>query len=286
MPAGSPKPLTQDWILPYRYQRIEQQLLARERHDLASMRELQNDVKSDAMLRLWPHLLRAQPQHPLASAAMATLQGFDGFMRADQAAPLIGAVWADELARGIIAPRIGEARFKALYGKRDFRAGLEGMLERNDLWWCGQAGCPAAASQALDRALERIAATQGKDVSKWQWGKTHAARSTHRPFGQVAALARWFNVEVPSAGDGYTVNVGQYHANEADGPFMNRHAASLRALYDLSDLEQSVFIYQTGQSGLVHSARYRDMASEWATGQYRPLRFKPAKWVHQLTLGP
>ncbi len=286
VPAGSPKPLTQDWILPYRYQRIEQQLLARERHDLASMRELQNDVKSDAMLRLWPHLLRAQPQHPLASAAMATLQGFDGFMRADQAAPLIGAVWADELARGIIAPRIGEARFKALYGKRDFRAGLEGMLERNDLWWCGQAGCPAAASQALDRALERIAATQGKDVSKWQWGKTHAARSTHRPFGQVAALARWFNVEVPSAGDGYTVNVGQYHANEADGPFMNRHAASLRALYDLSDLEQSVFIYQTGQSGLVHSARYRDMASEWATGQYRPLRFKPAKWVHQLTLGP
>ena len=67
---------------------------------------------------------------------------------------------------------------------------------------------------------------------------------------------------------------------------MNRHAASLRALYDLSDLEQSVFIYQTGQSGLVHSSRYRDMASEWATGQYRPLRFKPAKWVHQLTLGP
>jgi penicillin amidase len=67
---------------------------------------------------------------------------------------------------------------------------------------------------------------------------------------------------------------------------MNRHAASLRALYDLSDLEQSMFIYQTGQSGAVHSARYRDMAQAWASGGYRPLQFKPAKWAHQLTLAP
>jgi penicillin G amidase len=285
-PPGRPDPLTQDWILPYRYQRIEQQLLARAQHDMASMRELQNDVKSEAMLRLWPHLLQSQAQHPLAAAAMAALQGFDGHMRADQAAPLIGAVWADELARGLISPRIGEARFKALYGKRDFRAGLEGMLERNDLWWCGQAGCQAASSRALERALDRIAGVQGQDVGRWRWGQVHAARSAHRPLGQVAALARWFNVQVPSAGDGYTVNVGQYHANEADGPFMNRHAASLRALYDLSDPEQSVFIYQTGQSGVVHDPRYRNMASEWAAGQYRPLQFNPPRWAHELKLTP
>ncbi len=281
-----PDPLTQDWILPYRHQRIEQQLLARERHDMASMRELQNDIKSDAMLRLWPHLLRAQSQHPLAAAAMASLQGFDGTMRTDHAAPLIGAVWVDELARGLIVPRIGEARFKALYGKRDFRAGLEGMLERDDHWWCGPAGCQTAVTQALDRALERIVAQQGRDVSRWQWGQAHVARSTHRPLGQVAPLARWFNVQVPSAGDGYTVNVGQYHANETDGPFMNRHAASLRALYDLSDPEQSVFIYQTGQSGVVHDSRYRNMATEWATGKYRPLQFNPPRWAHELVLKP
>jgi penicillin amidase len=60
----------------------------------------------------------------------------------------------------------------------------------------------------------------------------------------------------------------------------------MRAVYDLSDLEQSVFIYQTGQSGLVFSSRYRDMADEWASGRYRPLQFKPAKWAHELTLRP
>ena len=56
----------------------------------------------------------------LAPAALATLKGFDGNMRADSAAPLVFAYWADELTRGLIGPKLGDARFKALYGKRTF----------------------------------------------------------------------------------------------------------------------------------------------------------------------
>lgn len=281
-----PHHLTQDWILPYRHRRIVERLAEHERHDLASMREIQNDVRSDAMLKLWPTLLQARPRHPLGEAAMAQLRGFDGAMRADQAAPLIGAVWVDEWVRGVIAPRMGSDLFKSLYGKRDFRAGVEGIIERNDPFWCGAAGCSAASTAALERALDRIAAWQGHDVSRWHWGEAHVARSAHRPFDRVYALARLFNVERPTPGDSYTVNVGQYHLSEGSAPFANRHAASLRAIYDLSDPERSVFIYQTGQSGVVFSSRYRDMASEWATGQYRALQFKPPVWRHELTLKP
>jgi penicillin G amidase len=82
------------------------------------------------------------------------------------------------------------------------------------------------------------------------------------------------------------VNVGQYWANDAVMPFATRHAASMRAVYDLSDPEKSQFIYQTGQSGLVFSARYRDMANEWAQVQYRPLQLSPQSWTHQATLVP
>ena len=102
----------------------------------------------------------------------------------------------------------------------------------------------------------------------------------------MPALARFFDVSVPSHGDTYTVNVGQYNAGEAKGPFVNRHAASLRAVYDLVDLEQSRFIYQTGQSGLVFSPRYRDMSAAWAQTAYRPLQSGSARAVHQLTLTP
>jgi penicillin amidase len=82
------------------------------------------------------------------------------------------------------------------------------------------------------------------------------------------------------------VNVGQYWLNDEKHPFANRHAASLRAVYDLSNLENSQFIYQTGQSGLAYSDRYADMAEEWAQVKYRPLQMKPAAVKHMLLLDP
>ena len=281
-----PHHLTQDWILPYRHDRIVSGLQAQDKHDMASMQALQTDIHSEAMLRLKPYLLNTQSQHPLAAEALNMVRAFDGRMRAELAAPLIMAVWVDELTRLLVQPQIGATKFQSLYGKRDFRLGLEGMLARHDARWCTQAGCAAMSTQALDRALERIASWQGRTVSQWQWGEAHKARSMHRPFDKVAALTRLFNVEVPSSGDNYTVNVGQYHPSEAVAPFANRHSASLRAVYDLSDLEKSVFIYQTGQSGLAFSDRYRDMAQEWSQGQYRPLQMNPAGWTHALLLRP
>lgn len=277
-----------DWHTPERYERIETLLGAKPRHTVQTMRDVQADTVSLATRRLLPFLRTATSDHPLAAAAHAELKTFDGDMRADRAAPLIFALWADELTRGLVAPKIGEERFQALYGKRSFRAGLERMLEdqRAGAWWCAPLSCAQQSAAALGRALDRIAAQQGQDVGAWRWGAAHPALSAHRPFGNVAALARFFDVSVPTGGDAWTVNVGQYWANQVKLPFANRHAASLRAVYDLADLEQSRFIYQTGQSGLAFSKRYRDMADEWARVEYRPLQLQPKAWRHEATLVP
>lgn len=283
---GYPHFLTQDWALPYRYQRIEQQLEARRLHDLPSLRALQGDTVSPAALRLLPHLLAAPVSQPLARQAQALLRGFDGDMRADRAAPLILSVWADELTRALVVPRVGEERFAATYGRRDFRSGLEGMLERGDTWWCPPHGCAAHAGAALERTVQRLAARYGNQPERWAWGAAHPALSVHKPLGSVPVLSRWFNVGVPSGGDAYSVNVGQYNAAQPVEPFASRHAPSLRALYDLQDPERSLFIYQTGQSGLVFSPRYADMAQAWAGGGYRPLQRRPRRYVHQLQLRP
>ncbi|WP_313563098.1 penicillin acylase family protein, partial [Diaphorobacter nitroreducens] len=61
--------------MPYRYQRIEQQLEARRLHDLPSLRALQGDTVSPAALRLLPHLLAAPVSQPLARQAQALLRG-------------------------------------------------------------------------------------------------------------------------------------------------------------------------------------------------------------------
>lgn len=280
--------ITQDWSTPDRQQRIEQLLAAQPRHTPESLAAIQGDVLSLASVRLLPHL-RAAAQasaHPLAAALRTELAGFDGTMSASRAAPLVLAAWADELTRSLITPRLGEARMKMLYGKRHFRVALEHMLASNDPAWCGPQGCTPVARQALDATLQRLQARHGRDLSSWRWGDAHPAVSRHSPFSQVAALAPMFEVRVPTGGDPFTVNVGQYQLDNPAEPYANRHAASLRAIYDLANLENSRFIYQTGQSGNAFSSRYSDMARQWRDVSYRPLQLQPARWQHQLDVLP
>ena len=287
-PPDFPIFMGQDWSVPYRFDRIEQLLASTPKHDAASMQKIHSDQKSQAALTLLPYLQKAlqTSTHAMAANAKAALVSFDGVMRADSAAPMIMEMWADELTRGVVRGKLGDAAFKSLYGKRNFRAAIEGILARDDAAWCGEKGCPAQASAALDRALTRLEKTNGADFSQWTWGRAHNAISAHKPFGNVPLLARFFDVRVPTGGDTYTVNVGQYWTNDEKAPFANRHAASMRTVFDLSDLEKSQFIYQTGQSGLVFSSRYRDMSAEWAAVQYRPLQMRPAEMEHQLKLVP
>jgi len=285
-PPGYPYFMGQDWYVPDRFDRIEKLLADTPKHDMQSMRAIQADQVSPAVQRLLPRLQQAQSPHALAPAAQAQLKNFNSAIQSDSAAPLIFAVWADELTRGLLMPRLGEERFLSLYGKRQFRGTVEAIMDRNDAYWCAPMSCAEQAGAALTRALDRLQTLQGGDIAQWQWGKVHVALSAHRPFGNVAALAKVFDVRSPSGGDSFTVNVGQYWPNDPKTPFATRHAASLRAIYDLSDLEKSGFIYQTGQSGLVFSSRYRDMAQEWSDVQYRTLAMDPKTIRHTLRLVP
>ena len=287
-PPDFPLFMGQDWTVPYRHDRIEQLLAATPQHDMASMQSIQADQLSMATLKLLPFLTTAldKSTHTLAAPSQAALKGFDGVMRAESAAPLIFAAWADELTRGVIGGKLGQAPFKTMYGKRNFRSAMEGIMLRNDADWCGVATCAGQSSAALGRALARLQNDHGADVATWTWGRAHNALSAHKPFGNVPLLAQFFDVRVPTGGDTFTVNVGQYWANDEKLPFANRHAASMRTLFDLADLEKSQFIYQTGQSGLVFSSRYRDMSAQWAKVAYRPLQMTPAVVMHQLRLVP
>jgi len=287
-PPDFPIFMGQDWTVPYRQDRIEQMLGATPKHDMASMQKIQADQLSMATLKMLPYLTTAlaSSSHTQAVASKTAMQGFDGVMRAESAAPLIFAAWADELTRGVVGGKLGEAPFKAMYGKRNFRPAVEGIMARNDADWCGTTTCAGQSSAALDRALTRLQKDYGEGVAQWTWGRAHNALSAHKPFGNVPLLAKFFDVRVPTGGDTFTVNVGQYWANDDKLPFANRHAASMRTLFDLADLEKSQFIYQTGQSGLVFSSRYRDMSEGWAKVEYRALQMSPMGIAHQLVLKP
>ena len=129
-------------------------------------------------------------------------------------------------------------------------------------------------SASLDAALADLRTRYGTDMKDWKWGTAHEALSEHRPFSKVPSLAKYFDIRLPSSGDTYTVNVGRHNLRDEAAPFTNHHAASLRALYDLSNLENSRFIHSTGQSGNVLSPLYRNYTQRWSEVAYLPMRMK------------
>ena len=286
LPPGYSQFLTNDWTGPERFDRIAQLLSSGTKLDANTMKTIQADVHSLAAERLLPYLQSLSSQHAKAPEALPLLKSFKGDMSRDSAGALIYAVWIDEVTRAILIPKLGETRFKALFGKRSFRPAIEGILATQDPSWCGVTGCQALMNKALDSALDKIVSMQGDKVSAWNWGRAHPALSSHRPFGNVKALAGFFDVVGPSGGDGFTVNVGQYWTHSATMPFATRHAASMRAVYDLANLDESGFIYQTGQSGHPFSSRYQDMKDEWGQVKYRPLRMSTSGPTQVLRLTP
>lgn len=275
--------LTSEWALPYRADRIAALLDATPKHDLNSFAQIQKDHVSLAAQELLPLLAQTVPRSERAKAALYDLSRWNGSMDANRAEPLIFTAWMREASRQIFVDELGDALLKDYWEQRNVHLSMVNVLKNLNGQgnWCKNVNAAAAdrpqncadlLSASLDAALTDLGKRYGKNVANWRWGDAHFALSEHRPFSKVAPLAKFFDVRVPTPGDTYTINVGRYNMRDEAQPFASRHAASLRALYDLSNLENSVFIHSTGQSGNVLSPLYRNFSQRWASVAYLPMQ--------------
>lgn len=278
VPDSYPYFITSEWAEPYRAIRIAQLLGERKVHSVESFKQIQGDTKSLMALEMLPLMLaaplKAQPRNADIGVYREMLATWDGVMAVNRAEPLIFQAWYRETTRLVLAPDLGED-FQTLWRHRP-------LLMRNILSntngqsrWChppteGQ-GCGELVAEALDLAIDDLKKRYGSDPARWRWGEAHFSKASHRPFSSVGLLRRFFEAAVPTPGDTFTVNVGRHALNDEAEPFANLHAPSLRAIYDLADLNRSVFVYSTGQSGHPLSGLYRNFAPSWAAVQYYAL---------------
>ena len=267
-----------EWAHPGRKLRIEELIAAKPKHDAQSLREIQHDLKHTHDLPLLEWLPKITSKHPLATDAIKALSQFAmAPVVADQNNAAVAAMmywaWTRQATQRIFRDDVGSGLFDAIFGRRDFRAALNGVLSRQDALWCDDTTtpkvetCAEILNDSFDAALEVLQKTHGNDLTKWRWDSTHFARSEHRPFSNVPILKNLFEIRTPTAGDTYTVMVGKVRLREPD-PFSNEFAASMRAVYDLSIPESTAatIIFSTGQSGNPFSAHYRDLAQRWGAG--------------------
>lgn len=285
VPDSYPHFITSEWADPYRAERIEQLIRERPVHSVESFKQMQGDTLSLMTANLLPLMLAApakpSPVNSELSATRAMLAAWDGTMAANRSEPLVFQAWYRELTRLILADELGEA-FEPLWRFRPTL--IRNILTDTDgqSRWCANvatgtpASCNDLIAEALDRALGDLKERFGTDMTRWRWGDAHQTKASHRPFSNVPVLRRLFEVNVPTPGDAFTVNVGRNDLGHHEQPFANRHAASFRAIYDLADLNRSQFMHSTGQSGHPLSQFYANFAPHWAAVQYVPMSLRPA----------
>lgn len=277
VPPEYPHHITAEWQPPYRAERIAAMLEGEARHSVASFARMQADAASLAVRELLPHFRATRPQSEAARRALARIAAWDGTMAKNLPEPLIVVAWWRELTRAIYADELGAAfplnwRPRAVF-VANVLADRDGQSR-----WCDDVNTPAretcaeVLSRSLEAALADLRNRFGDDLQQWRWGAAHSARHEHRPLGRQKWLAPFFDIRVPSAGDAYTVNVGRSDFFNDAEPFANRHSASLRAIYDLGDLDKSLFIHSGGQSGNPLSPHYAAFSEAWARSEYIPMR--------------
>ena len=125
-------------------------------------------------------------------------------------------------------------------------------------------------------AFESLEIDIGDNISKWTWGKVHTLEHGH-PSGQIAALRSFFNVgPFPVDGSREVINNMAFPYN--DGSEFNVTAGpSTRRVIDFSDVENSMSILPTGQSGNPFSKYYEDQAKMFVKGEFRKMLLNPAE---------
>jgi penicillin amidase len=282
VPDDYPFFITADWEPSYRWRRIDALLDARAKHSLDSFAAIQADQRSVAADDILPLLLTTPVSGEPAQTALAMLKDWDGTMGVDRAEPVIYEAWMRELARQIYSDELGPELFADAFGQRQVFIFNVLSDKGGQSRWCDDVTtprvetCDEIKARALDLALADLRDRLGPDMKRWKWGDLHIAHSEHRPFSSVPQLSPLFDLRARTGGDRYTIDVGVNTIANPKEPYASSEAPSLRALYDLSDLERSRFIHSTGQSGDRLSRLYDNFQARWVAVEYIPMQMKRA----------
>ncbi len=273
--------VTKDWDVPFRAERIEAGLAAEPRQSIEGSTRIQGDLVSLSARKLLPLLLAVPPVGEAQRRAHDLLRPWDGTMAADRPEPLLFSAWARALTKRLLAPRLGEL-FSAFWRLNPLIT--ESILtEHRD--WCARipAGdCDAAVRLALQDALDELDQRWGGTMGSWRWGNAHPAFFGHPLFDRIPGLAAVFDRGIGVGGGNDTVNAAAMRFADTDHPYRDIHGPALRAIYDLADLERSVFLITPGESGIAASPHYADLIGPWHDFQWLHLPSNPSGAVLHL----
>ncbi len=143
-------------------------------------------------------------------------------------------------------------------------------------WWddVSTSNKKETKADVINRAFldswEQLSDELGSNWKNWTWDRVHYLEHDH-PIGRVPSLKKYFTVgPFPSSGTSGTLNNQGFWTMD-DGRYKVSSIPSTRRIIDFSDIENSISILPTGQSGNPLSKHYKDQAEMYINGRYRKM---------------
>jgi penicillin amidase len=254
-PPDFPVFMGRDTFGDWRAKRIREMLEKSDRHTPASFAAMQTDVVDGFAREVLPILLAVPGTNGAPAKALDLLRGWDGAAVMDSPAPLIFIAWTDAFYAAVLR----HAGLTTGVGApvSDFVASV---LSPAGAHWC-DGDCAPMLRDSLADAVKDLSARFGNDPSAWRWGDAHPAVFAHPILRAIPLLGTFTTISIPSPGNDNTVDRGGTNTL-----FQSVHGAAYRGIYDLADLDRSLFMITPGQSGNPFSSHARDFAIRWRDG--------------------
>jgi penicillin G amidase len=282
-PEGYPYQLATQWFPPYRAERIYELLKSGKKFSPADMLAIQTDVTSaydrffaEKLIYAIAHSSKATDRTRQAAEIM---QGWDGKMSADLAAPTIEVRTRRYLWEMLLDPKLGNDADS--YEWSEAAVALENIIRDQPARWLppGYDNFNDFLTAVVERALKDAPA----DLHAWKYGDEYPVVITHPIFSGLPILHGHASISgpgrKPQSGGGYTVK----QVGRGFGP-------SERMTVDFSDLDASTFNIVLGESGQPFSPHYMDHWDAWYNNKTFTLAFSDAAVestkTHELKLEP
>ncbi len=285
IPDGFPHYLSSTWIAPFRADRITELILQRKKHNLESMKMIQNDVFSKRAELFLP-LLKEIKGDGAAREALKIFESWDLRMSSGAGASLF-KTFIDFFNEEAFKDELGEdyEKFNDLFEQKE--AGLLRIISDPNSPWFDNKETPRVetreliAKKSLEKAYAWLEEKYGP-YEKWDWMRMNSFYFRHA-LGQAPLLKLLNRGPYPTDGDDFTVR-------PANLTTQGTWAASYRQVIDLSDFSKSICVLSSGESGHFWSRFYDDQIPLWLQGQYHPMLFDPedieANSSGEMTLKP
>jgi penicillin amidase len=275
-PPDFPVFLGGDWFGDWRAVRIRELLGRSDRHTAADFARMQVDVHSPFAHQVLPMLLAVPVTEDTARRAQALLRDWDGTMTIDAPQPLIFNAWTH-----YFYGRVLQQAGIAVNDGGPLPEFVAYVLSPAGAHWCG-GDCTATLHAALIDTISDLAGRFGKDPAQWRWGEAHPAVFAHPMLRPLPILGQLATLSIPSPGDDTTIDRG----GPAYKQFQSVHGAEYRGVYDLADLDRSLFVVAPGQSGNLLSRHARDFLTRWRDGAMIKLGPTPDATTATIRLTP